>query len=329
AYAGFINYFKQPIFASDCTTIQTISEDELNSDFLYRVLKSKQEDFYALQKGMGQPHVYSKDFINFLIPLPPIEVQKQIVSEIEGYQKVIDGCRQVIDAWKPDVEGYLEEELKTYLEAHPEQKEELKEGLCPEPAEGWPMVKLGEVCENIKPGFACGKSEKDYGEVLHLRPMNISSTGELILEDCKYIGMEEFDSSYSIKKGDVLFNNTNSKELVGKTCYISKDLPNTGYSNHLTRIRTSEKLNSYFLSILLQNLFKKGFFLNLCHKWVGQAGINNKVLQEILIPLPPLSVQQRIVDRIEAERKVIDGCRELMKTYEEKIKWVIDKVWEG
>lgn len=128
AYAGFINYFKQPIFASDCTTIQTKNENELNSDFLYYVLKSKQDEFYKLQKGMGQPHVYAKDFENFQIPLPPLEVQKEIVAEIEGYQKIIDGCRQVIDAWKPDVETFLDEELKTYLAEHPEKQEELSSG---------------------------------------------------------------------------------------------------------------------------------------------------------------------------------------------------------
>jgi type I restriction enzyme M protein len=119
AYAGFINYFKHPIFASDCTTIQTVSDEELDSDFLYRLLKSKQNNFYAFQQGMGQPHVYAKDFQYFKIPLPPLEVQREIVAEIESYQKLIDGCRQVVDSWKPQID--IDQE--------------------------WPMVKLGDVCE--------------------------------------------------------------------------------------------------------------------------------------------------------------------------------------
>jgi type I restriction enzyme M protein len=273
--------------------------------------------------------ISKNDIENILIPLPPLEVQQEIVAEIEGYQKLIDGCKQVIDNWKPDVEGYLEEERKTYLAQHPEEKDKLKDGHRPEPVEGWPMVKLGEVCEEIKSGFACGNSEKDNGEILHLRPMNISSNGILVFEGSKFISKDEFDSSYNLKAGDILFNNTNSKELVGKTCYVERDLPNTGYSNHLTRIRTKKELNSKFLAIMLQDLFKKGFFINLCNKWVGQAGINNKILSEILIPLPPLEVQQRIVDRIESERKIIEGCKEMIKIYEEKIKRVIDRVWGG
>lgn len=60
-----------------------------------------------------------------------------------------------------------------------------------------------------------------------------------------------------------------------------------------------------------------------------RSGLNIPIIKEITISLPPLEVQQRIVDKIEAERKVIEGCRELIKTYEEKIKRVIDRVWEG
>ncbi|HPD61566.1 MAG TPA: N-6 DNA methylase, partial [Thermodesulfobacteriota bacterium] len=80
AYAGFINYFKHPIFASDCTTIKSLNEKELNMDFLYALLKIKQEDFYRFQQGMGQPHVYAKDFKHFKIPLPPLDVQREIVA---------------------------------------------------------------------------------------------------------------------------------------------------------------------------------------------------------------------------------------------------------
>jgi type I restriction enzyme S subunit len=60
----------------------------------------------------------------------------------------------------------------------------------------------------------------------------------------------------------------------------------------------------------------------------GQPSISQSTVYDLSIPLPPIEVQQKIVAKIEAERKVIDGCRELIKTYEDKIKRVIDKVWE-
>lgn len=119
AYAGFIAYFDQPIFASDCSTIQS-KDSRLLPKFLYRMLKYKQEEFYALQVGMGQPHVYPKDYLDFMLPLPPLSVQKEIVAEIEGYQKVIDGARAVVDHYRP------------HIPIRPE----------------WPMVELADIAEN-------------------------------------------------------------------------------------------------------------------------------------------------------------------------------------
>ena len=169
------------------------------------------------------------------------------------------------------------------------------------------------------------KIRKDSGEILHLRPMNISSKGTLVFEGSKFISKDEFNDAYAIKSGDVLFNNTNSKELVGKTCYIPNNI-NAGYSNHITRIRTMEILNSQYLAIILQNLYERGYFLNLCNKWVGQAGINNKVLSGVKIPLPPLSVQEQIVAEIESYQKIIDGAKQVIDNYKPTIK--IDPEWE-
>ena len=116
AYAGFVAYFDEPIFASDCSTIKP-RDQRLIAKFLFHLLKTKQTDIYALQVGMGQPHVYSKDLVKLQIPLPPLEVQKEIVAEIEGYQKVINGARAVLDNYRP------------HIPIHPD----------------WPMVQLNDV----------------------------------------------------------------------------------------------------------------------------------------------------------------------------------------
>ena len=101
AYAGFVNFFQIPIFASDCSTIQSLDKSKLSTDFVFYVLKRKQDEIYKMQSGMGQPHVYAKDLKKIKIPLPPLEVQEQIVAELELYQKVIDGAKQVVASWKP------------------------------------------------------------------------------------------------------------------------------------------------------------------------------------------------------------------------------------
>jgi type I restriction enzyme M protein len=78
---------KEPNFASDCSTIETKDENELNIKFLYHSLKSRQEDFYKFQIGGAQPHVYATHFANFKIPLPPLSIQQEIVAELSIMKK--------------------------------------------------------------------------------------------------------------------------------------------------------------------------------------------------------------------------------------------------
>jgi type I restriction enzyme M protein len=193
----------------------------------------------------------------------------------------------------------------------------------------WPRVPLKEACLELKSGFAYGKSGKDSDGIPHLRPMNISPSGQLVWEGTKYIPKDVFRDNieYALKAGDVLFNNTNSKELVGKTCYVATDLQ-AGFSNHLTRIRAdSRKLNGQFLAFLLSSYWQHGVFLDKCHKWVGQAGISTTELGQIDIPLPPLSVQQEIVAELDGYQKVIDGARAVLDSYRPHIpiqpKWPV------
>ena len=121
AYAGFVNYFEEPIFASDCSTIRSLDEEVNLTRFIYDVLKGKQENVYSFQKGAAQPHVYPKDLIGFKIPLPPLEIQEQIVTELDSYQKIIDGAKQVVENYKPTFK------------------------IDPE----WEMMKLVKICDNL------------------------------------------------------------------------------------------------------------------------------------------------------------------------------------
>ena len=191
----------------------------------------------------------------------------------------------------------------------------------------WPMVELGEITIEIKSGFACGKSDQNTEGIPHLRPMNISSDGQFVWKGTKYISGKEFKdkNDYKLKKGDVLFNNTNSKELVGKTCFVKEDIL-CGYSNHITRIRAlNSKVKQKYLSVMLHYLWAKGVFLEKCHKWVGQAGINNKALSAIQLPLPPLEIQEKIVAELDGYQKIIDGAKQIVENYKPTIK--IDPDW--
>jgi len=287
--------------------------------------------YYIMQKinidTTQHKRYWISEFSNLQIPLPPLEVQQEIVAEIEGYQKLIDGCRQVIDAWKPDVETYLEEELKTYLAEHPEKQEELSEGHRPEPVEGWPMVKLGEVCEiNPKKSEVANLNGditvsflpmEDIGTVQNILPKNEKKLSEV------YKGYTYF------KENDVLVAKVTPCFENGKSG-IARNLKNgIGFGSselHVLRPIKEKIISEYIYPYISSNRFlKEG-----AKMMTGTGGLQRVptfFIQEYQIPLPPLEVQQRIVEKIEAERKVINSLREMIKTYEEKIKQVIDSVW--
>ena len=82
AYSGYVWYHDYPIFASDCTMIFSQNEDRILTNFLAEILKLKQQEIYLLQKGTGQPHVYSSDLEQLEIPVPPLVTQKKIINHI-------------------------------------------------------------------------------------------------------------------------------------------------------------------------------------------------------------------------------------------------------
>lgn len=181
----------------------------------------------------------------------------------------------------------------------------------------FPSVALKEITSEIQAGFASGKSSVDIEGVPHVRPMNITTEGRFTFDGMKFITREEYvdRDSYALRIGDVLFNNTNSSELVGKTCMVEVPIDG-GYSNHITRLRViAERCAPRFLALILHAAWQLGRFGALATRWIGQAGINAKSLGEFEIPLPPLEVQKEIVAEIEGYQKVIDGARTVLDNY--------------
>lgn len=97
AYSGFVNYFKNPIFASDCNTINSKNENVISTKLIFEFLKSIQKTIYSLQRGQAQPHVYAEDLAQIKIPLPSLNIQHKIVSEIEVLEKKEEKTRKEIE----------------------------------------------------------------------------------------------------------------------------------------------------------------------------------------------------------------------------------------
>ncbi|CAM1333707.1 N-6 DNA methylase [Tenacibaculum aestuariivivum] len=87
AYSGYVNYFSNPIFASDCNTILSKDESLFSTKLIFHVLKSIQKEVYHLQRGQAQPHVYGVDLEKIKIPKNISKNQIKIISEISNLEK--------------------------------------------------------------------------------------------------------------------------------------------------------------------------------------------------------------------------------------------------
>ncbi|MGE0480489.1 MAG: restriction endonuclease subunit S [Phycisphaerae bacterium] len=177
---------------------------------------------------------------------------------------------------------------------------------------GWAVATLGDdLVVEITPGFACGAHSRDTADVSHLRPMNVNSDGRIDLGNVKYVpAPAAIKANKWLERGDVLFNNTNSAELVGKTAYYDRD-ERLAFSNHMTRVRVrTDGLDPRYCAFYLHANWRAGDFQARCNQHVSQASIGREVLLDTPIPVPPLVEQKRIADRIEALLKSVDAGRE-------------------
>lgn len=263
------------------------------------------------------------------VPLPPLPEQRAIAHVLRTVQEAKRATERVIAALR-DLKKSLMRHLFTYgpvpisdvgaQHAAPLQDTE----IGPIPAH-WQVVRLGDLVAKgdiwLKNGFAHGGHNQAKSGVPHLRPFNITNTGEITLAQVKYVPPPTDESSYWILPGDIIFNNTNSEELVGKTAYFGLD-GKFVFSNHMTLIRVlSDDLNAYWLSKYFHWLWSQRVFQGLCRRHVNQASIGLERLQQVIIPLPPLPEQQEIarilraVDgRIQAEEAYARALDDLFKS---------------
>lgn len=101
ANAGFVNFWSEPIFASDCTTVR--GKSDIETLFLYHFLHSIQDQIYYLQKGAAQPHVYPDDIAELLIPQIDEKLMKKVVSECKKVDEEYNTSRMAIEEYRKNI----------------------------------------------------------------------------------------------------------------------------------------------------------------------------------------------------------------------------------
>ena len=163
--------------------------------------------------------------------------------------------------------------------------------------ESWVPTTVRAVVDDIQPGFAQKPGDENEGTTPQIRTHNVTPNGKISLEGIKHITASEKElARYSLAVGDVVFNNTNSEEWVGKTAVFDQE-GDFVFSNHMTRLRAHRELICpEYLASYLQLLWSMGYAKTRAKRWVSQAGIESDTLASFKIPLPTLLEQRRIVD---------------------------------
>ncbi|MFA0961560.1 N-6 DNA methylase [Roseivirga sp. BDSF3-8] len=269
-------------------------ESQSTQKYVEYVLNSMSLEPYIT--GSAQPKLNQKALKSIKIPLPPLSIQEEIVAEIEGYQKIIDGAKAVVAHYKPKID------------------------IDPD----WKMVELGEICDKFQ--YGSSKKSHSIGEVVCLRMGNIQN-GEIDWSDLKYAPDDEEFEKYLLKSGDVLFNRTNSPVHVGKTG-IYRGEKKAVFAGYLIRlIYKRELILGDYLNYCLNTKEAKDFCQRVKTDGINQSNINAKVLATFQIPLPNIETQHQIVAQIEKEQALVNANKQLIEIFEQKIKDRIAKVW--
>jgi restriction endonuclease S subunit len=181
----------------------------------------------------------------------------------------------------------------------------------------WPFIDLGSVVQETQYGLSI--NARSEGQYPMLRMMNIED-GLCVENDIKYVDLNDRGfEAYRLVHGDVLFNRTNSYELVGRTGVYELDGDHV-FASYLVRIKTNpERLEPKFLTLYLNSDFGRRQVLAYATKAVSQANVNASNLLRVRLPLPPLEVQQQLLDEI-ASAKSAEKAATVRRSYTEVMK---------
>lgn len=266
--------------------------DAIIKGYLFHYLRTKTIELLSMAGGVAQPNLSTNQIQQLTIPVPPLQVQQQIVEELDCLTSIIEKQKKQL------------EELDNLAQA-------IFYDMFGDPIEnekGWSIKKIKDISLSVNYGTSSPSTED--GKYKYLRMNNITAKGTIDLSSIKYINVPPEDlEKYVVRKGDILFNRTNSKELVGKTALYTfeEDMIIAGY---IIRLRVIDSIAlPIFLSSYLNTSCIKEYFRSIAKGAVNQSNINSKQLLSTSVFIPPLPLQQQFASKIEA----IEKQKELIK----------------
>ena len=285
----------------DLNLMGVLPNENVNSSFLFYWFINL--DLGKICDGSNIPQINNKNIAPLDFPLPPLETQQAIVSKIEELFSELDKGIEDLKTAQQQLKTYRQSVLKWAFEGKLT-NENVKNGELPK---GWEMSTIGKVSYNVE--YGSGTKSKKEGKIPVLRMGNIQN-GIFDWNDLVYSDDDVEINKYLLKKNDVLFNRTNSAELVGKTAIYKGEQPAI-FAGYLIRInRIEELIDASYLTYYLNTKEAKKYGNSVRSFGVNQSNINGTKLKTYPIPLPLLEEQHQIVQEIESRLSVADKMEE-------------------
>lgn len=279
--------------------IESNNKEELFVRYLYYFLETYVETLREQSIGGVIKYIKLGNLTEAHIPLPPIDEQRRIAAVLDKVSDLIAKRRQQLDKLDLLIKSRFVEMFGTF----------------PANEHNWSVGKIRDVIQEAR--YGSSRPAVEGGKYPYLRMNNITYGGELDLTDTKQINVPETELPKCIvKQGDVLFNRTNSKELVGKTCVYDRD-EKMVLAGFIIRVRVNDGVVlPDFLSAFLNTDFSKRMLSEMCKTAIGQANINAQEMQNIDIYVPPLDLQKKYVIFRQRVNKSKTAVKENLKRLE-------------
>ena len=276
---------------------------ELDQNYLYLILGSKPviAQFERSATGGVVNNLNSEIVREVRIPLPPLAVQKEIVAEIEDYQRLIDGARTVLESYRPHIPVLAD---------------------CP-------FVRVGDLVESVLIGLGRSRGEQDPKHPHpYIKMNNITADFTMDLSDLVHVDASPAEvKKYSLNDGDFIYNTRNAADLVGKSAVFHGDSGKYLFNNNILRIRFGKRALPDFVNTVMGSAYGRSKMRAQVDGTTSVAALYQKNYMEIEIPLPSVAVQQAIVAEIQEEQKLVSTTRQLIVRFERKIHDALARIW--
>lgn len=307
--------------------IKVKNKELLIEKFRNFYIANMQNEILNTAYGGAQPNISSQKMSVMTFPLPPLSEQQRIVERIEELFAKLDEAKErlqeVANSFAVRKAAILHKAFTGELTKQWRRENGVSD-------ESWEEKTIGEICSSLK--YGTSKKSSDDGEVVVLRMGNLQN-GEIDWSNLSYTSDEEDIKKYLLKSGDVLFNRTNSPELVGKTSIYRGEMPAI-YAGYLIKLDYEKNIVvGDYLNYYLNSSKAKEYYMQVKTDGVSQSNINAKKIGEFEIPLPTLSEQHEIVrlinDLLARERSAQQATEQALASIDLMKKSILARAFRG